>query len=122
MIEDVKIMVVDDDTRIRDLTVTALTYCVNRKVMSFSNPVSALNYLQDGNDVDIVISDVEMPQINGFEFMTKVKEDFPDKIFIIMSGVSDYEEQSRISGADAFLSKPFQINDLFNIVQCFVVD
>ncbi len=115
-------MVVDDDTMIRKLTVTALTYCVNRKVLSFDNPVSALDYIQEGNEVDIVISDVDMPEINGFELMSRVKEKYPDKIFIIMSGVSDYEKTSQAWGANAFLAKPFEINDLFRLVQCFVVD
>ncbi len=84
--------------------------------------MSAWDYIQKGNEVDIVISDVDMPQINGFELMSRVKEKYPDKIFIIMSGVSGYEERSRRQGASAFLAKPFEINDLFDIVQCFVVD
>jgi len=69
-----------------------------------------------------VISDVDMPDMNGFELMDKVRQKDPDKIFIIMSGVSDNEEKSRYEGADAFLAKPFEISDLFGIVQCFVVD
>ncbi len=115
-------MVVDDDSLIRDLTVTALTYCVNREVKSFDSGKLAWKYIQDGGDVDIVISDVDMPDMNGFDLMTKVKEKYPDKIFIIMSGVSEYEKKCQIAGASAFLAKPFEINDLFSIVQCFVVD
>lgn len=115
-------MVVDDDTLVRDLTVTALTYCVNRKVLSFESGRHAWEYIQEGGDVDIVISDVDMPEMNGFELMSHVREKYPEKIFIITSGISEYEEKSRQKGADAFLAKPFEINDLFSIVQCFVVD
>lgn len=115
-------MVVDDDTVMRQLAVTALAYCVNREVLSFESPANALDYLRQGNEVDIVISDVDMPQINGFELMSRVKEKNPEKIFIIMSGVPDYEKTSRERGADAFLAKPFEINDLFDLVQCFVVN
>ncbi|MCP3876190.1 MAG: response regulator [Desulfobacteraceae bacterium] len=122
IINNVKIMVVDDDSLIRDLTVTALTYCVNRKVKSFDNCKLAWQYIQGGGDVDIVISDVDMPEMNGFDLMSKVKEKYPEKAFIIMSGESDYEQKSHTEGASAFLAKPFEMNDLFNIVQCFVVD
>jgi len=94
---------------------------VNREVLSFENSRLAWEYIQQGGEVDIVISDVDMPGINGFELMTKVRKKYPEKIFIIMSGVSDYEKKSRAEGADAFLAKPFEINDLFSIVQCFVV-
>lgn len=112
----------DDDTHIRDLTVTALTYCVNREVMSFEDPLSAWDYIQKGNKVDIVISDVDMPKIDGFELMSRVKQKYPEKIFIIMSGIASYEEKSRAQGANAFLAKPFGINDLFDIVQYYVVE
>ncbi|MCK5164397.1 MAG: response regulator [Desulfobacula sp.] len=122
MISNVKILVVDDDTLIKNLTVTALTYCVNREVKSFDNAILAWEYINQGNEVDIVISDVDMPDMNGFELMSKVREKYPEKIFIIMSGVSDYERRSQKAGADAFLAKPFEINDLFSIVQYFVVD
>ncbi len=121
MIDNVKIMVVDDDKMIRKLTVTALTYCVNRKVMSFDTGVEAWDYLQNGGKADLVISDVDMPGMDGFELLARVKQNFPDKIFIITSGVCEYEERSIKEGADAFLAKPFEISDLFSIVQCFVV-
>ena len=89
--------------------------------MSFENGKLAWEYIRQGGEVDIVISDVDMPDMTGFDLMNRVKEKYPDKIFIITSGVSDYEDQSRQEGADAFLAKPFEINDLFSLVQCFVV-
>ncbi len=70
----------------------------------------------------MVISDVDMPDMNGFELMSRVKEKYPEMIFIIMSGIAEYEKQSQLAGASAFLAKPFEINDLFSIVQCFVVN
>ncbi len=63
-----------------------------------------------------------MPDMNGFELMSRVKEKHPEMIFIIMSGVAEYEKKSQLAGANAFLAKPFEINDLFSLVQCFVVD
>ena len=39
-----------------------------------------------------------------------------------MSGITEYEKQSQQAGAEAFLAKPFEIKDLFNIVQYFVVE
>lgn len=122
IIKDVKILVVDDDSLVRKLTVTALSYCVNREVLSFEDGMGAWNYIKDDNPVDIVISDVDMPKMGGFNLMEKVRQKDPEKIFILMSGVKDYEELSRNNGASAFLAKPFEISDLFNIIQCFVVD
>jgi len=104
------------------MTVTALTYCVNREVKSFDNGRLAWEYINNGGEVDIVISDVDMPEMDGFELMSRFKAKFPDKVFVIMSGVPENEKKSQLSGATAFLAKPFEINDLFSIVQYFVVN
>jgi len=122
IIDNVKIVVVDDDILIKNLTVTALAYCVNREVRSFDNGRLAWEYINAGGEVDIVISDVDMPEMDGFALMKKFREKYPDKIFIIMSGVLEYETKSKMAGANAFLAKPFEINDLFSIVQYFVVN
>lgn len=111
----------DDDPQIRNLAVNALTYCVNRKVTGVENGRKAWLYLEGGGEVDIIISDVDMPIMNGLELMSRVKQERPETIFIIMSGVAAYEHQARQKGADAFLGKPFEINDLFDIVQCYIV-
>ncbi len=122
IIQNVKILVVDDDPGIRALMVNVLTYCVNREVLSFENGQLAWQYLNEGGDADIIFCDVNMPGMTGFELMAKVKEQTPEKIFIVMSGVTENEQKAEAAGADAFLGKPFTINDLFNIVQCYVVD
>lgn len=100
----------------------ALTYSVNREVKGFENGNKAWHFLQQGGRADIMISDVDMPVMNGLELMSRVKRQFPNIIFIVMSGVPAYEHQARQGGADAFLAKPFEINDLFKIVQHYVVD
>ena len=112
----------EDDIGIRDLTVNALTYCVNREIVSFRNGQAAWDYLERGGKADIILSDVDMPQMDGFEFMERVKAKGSDIIFIMMSGVESNEEKAEFLGADAFLAKPFAINDLFNIVQTYVVE
>lgn len=122
IIQNVKILVVDDDPGIRALMVNVLTYCVNREVLSFENGQLAWQYLNEGGDADIIFCDINMPGMTGFELMAKVKEQTPEKIFIVMSGVTENEQKAEAAGADAFLGKPFTINDLFNIVQCYVVD
>ena len=112
---------VDNDAGIRELMVNALSYCVNREVLAFETGQAAWQYLQDGNDADMVICDVDS-NIGGFDLMAKIKHQSPDNIFIIMSGVDANEKKAELAGADAFLGKPFAINDLFNLVQCYIVD
>lgn len=60
-----------------------------------------------------------MPEMNGFELLTKIKEKYPNKICILMSGNPTYEKFARELGADAFLFKPFKLDDLVSTLQTF---
>jgi CheY-like chemotaxis protein len=78
-IPNVKIAVVDDDLLVRDFVVTVLMYCVNRDVLSFDNGLAAWRYIEDNESPDIIISEIDVPGLNGFELMAKFKEKSPDK-------------------------------------------
>jgi DNA-binding NtrC family response regulator len=119
---NVKIIVVEDEKPILSFMGNALTYCVDREVKTFEDGLAAWNYMKEYTDFDMVISDVEMPQLSGFELLKKMKGCFPDKIFIIMSGDPSNEESALQFGADGFLAKPFKLKDLFEIVQLFMKD
>lgn len=116
-----KIVVVDDDALIRNLTVDALTYSVNREVKSFDSGQKAWRYLESGGGVHMLISDIDMPEMDGITLLKHVKNRFPDIIFIAMSGVPEHETVMKKNGADGFIGKPFDINDLFDLVQHYVV-
>jgi len=102
--------------------VDALAYSVNRKILAFKTGFEAWCYLQKNERADIIIFDVNIPEIDGFELLDKIKQKFPDKICILMSPAPADEKTARSLGADAFLAKPFSVNDLFNIVQTFIIE
>ena len=118
---NVKIAVIDDDLMVRNFVSTVLMYCVNREVLSFDNGLAAWTYLESHGIPDIIISEIDVPGLNGFELMAKFKEKNPDKKYLLMSANPANEQSARNSGADAFLAKPVSVNDLFSVVQTFVV-
>ena len=120
-IKNVKIAVVDGDLLVRDFVSTVLMYCVNRDVLSFDSGVAAWRYIEETDGLDIIISEVDVSGLNGFELLAKFKEKHPSKKCLLMSANPDNEEIARDSGADAFLAKPVSVNDLFRIVEAFVV-
>lgn len=95
---------------------------MNRGVLSFEDGRQAWNFIQQNGNVDIVICDVDMPEMDGIEFITRMKETNSKAIFIMMSGIVENEPKCLLAGADGFLAKPFEINDLFDLVQQFVVE
>ena len=84
--------------------------------MSCEDIVEGIN----DNPNDIIISDVEMPGMDGLELLDRVKAKSPKKIFIVMSADPSYEKRAKELGADAFLAKPFSIEDLFSLVELYI--
>lgn len=121
IIPNVKIAVVEDDQPTREFVSNVLMYCVNREVLRFPNGVDAWQYIESKDSVDIILTDVEMPEMDGLELVRRIKRKYPDKICIVMSGNVSYKSTADTLGADGFLTKPFKVNDLFDIVRCYVV-
>lgn len=96
-------------------------YCVNRDVLNFADGKEAWTYIDSNSSVDIILADVEMPEMDGLVLLKKIKQKYPKKVCIIMSGDPAYEVQAKNLGASGFLSKPFKVNDLFDIVELYVV-
>jgi CheY-like chemotaxis protein len=119
-IPNVKIAVIDGDLLVRDFVTTVLMYCVNRDVLSFDNGMAAWRYVQSDDSPDIIISEVAVSGLNGFEFLSKFKTMHPTKKCLLMSANPEDEQIARDSGADAFLAKPVSVNDLFKVVEAFV--
>lgn len=120
-IPNVKIAVIDDDLLARDFIVTVLMYCVNRDVLSFDSGLAAWRHIKDHGSPDIVISGIDIPGLGGFELLSRFKKKYPEKKFLLMSADPAHEKSAGNSGADAFLAKPVSVNDLFQVVETFVV-
>jgi DNA-binding response OmpR family regulator len=118
---NVKIAVVDRDKLTRDFVVNVMTYSVNREVMAFENSGAFKAYMQAGGLVDILLSDVKLSGESGFELLRFIKKEDPKVKFITMSASPSDEKTSMELGADAFLAKPFTLQDLFDLVKQFVV-
>jgi DNA-binding NtrC family response regulator len=102
--------------------VDILAYSVNREVKTFANGTDAWAYIRNPESADIIVSDVDMPRMDGLELLKRVKTEYPKKICILMGSQPAHETAARQFGADAFIAKPFDINDLFDVVQSFVVE
>jgi len=114
--------VIDDDKLVRDFLVTTLEYSVNRDILTFDNGFSAWVYINKPEPSDLIISDANIPEIDGIKLLSKIKKSYPKKKYILMSGNPEHEKIANQLGADAFLAKPFTVYDIFDIVQKFIVE
>lgn len=109
---DKKLLIVDDDFAIRSFLDEALKdagYTVNIA----GDGKAALKHLND-NNVDLIITDLKMPEVDGLELLLKVKEDHPGTGLLLMSAYGTVEDAVKAmkDGAFDFVTKPFSITEI----------
>jgi len=116
------ISIVDDDADITLLFQEVLKSISQIKVITFTDPVSALKHFQfNEHSYVLVISDYRMPGLNGIEFLKKIKDlnPFVRTILITAFLIDDdrFQECTKKQIINAFLQKPVRIHDLFMEVE-----
>lgn len=114
-----KILIVDDETELRELLVTVLE---EQYDVSQAETAAELqkNFFQSAPDV--VLLDVQLPDANGLDLLPQVKKSWPDTEVIVLTGhgtVAMAVEAGR-RGAYNFLSKPFETEKLLADVKCAI--
>lgn len=88
---------------------------------SFLNAPDCLDYLfQSPNPkVDLILSDINMPGMDGFEFLQKIRETRPEIPVFMVSAYesSDFRNRAAKLGASQFLSKPVDFNKLAILIK-----
>src|SRR4030067_3603463 len=89
----------------------------NYEVMIANNGREAITLLKK-NKIDLVISDIRMPDINGLDLLVRVKKDYPHTKVIIMPayGSSDVQKEANRRGSLFYIEKPFEISDIRKII------
>ncbi len=97
--DEVRILHVDDDPDIGDLTRLYLEQLDDDFTVTVeTQPVAALDFLKN-EEVDCLISDYDMPNTNGIELLTIVRDQYPDLPFILFTGKGSEEVASEAIAA-----------------------
>ncbi|HEY1792243.1 MAG TPA: response regulator [Opitutaceae bacterium] len=114
------ILIVDDEPGIRELLCLMLQ-AAGHTVVTAENGIEAPKILAS-QSVDVVISDLLMPERDGLEFITEVRKKFPSVKIIAMSGGGHIARDSylRIAknfGAHVLLEKPFSQSGVLGAIE-----
>ena len=113
-----KILVVDDD----QLTLKSIEHLLKEEgfdVLLAENASAALRILND-EKIDLIISDIMMPNVSGLGLLSMLKNFYLDKIPVILISSLNKDEIKANSlglGAAYFLSKPVDLNELLSCVK-----
>lgn len=114
------VLVVDDEPamlKVSEMTLLSAGY----EVLTFDDPREALVELRDGLRPDVVVSDVSMPPMNGFDFYANVREiaELRAVPFLFLTALEDRASMRRgmTLGADDYLTKPVKKEELLEAVE-----
>jgi DNA-binding NtrC family response regulator len=112
-----KILVIDDDQAVRDVLVELLAEQGHR-VAAYANGQVGLRQLQV-EPVDLVITDLGLPGLSGWEVAKLVKRESPETAVALITGWGDRigPEEAMGKGVEFFIAKPFSLEDVQAVVE-----
>ena len=116
MAEGKRILVVEDDNLLRMSLVQQLAG-QGYDVLEASNGNEAIPMLH-GAEYTLIVLDLKMPYIDGFEVLKFVKGTFPKTKVIVLTAYADLTniEKCKALGADDVIGKPYDLEHLFNTI------
>ena len=114
-----QILLVDDDTALLDVLQRTIELRIAQvAVTACDSAEAALAHLRSGH-YHLIITDLNMPKINGLALIHQVKAIFPKMAILVITGHGDDEAecQAMQAGAEGFIRKPFDRIDLAAIIE-----
>ncbi|MBI3578916.1 MAG: response regulator [Ignavibacteriales bacterium] len=117
MAEKNRILVVDDEDALRTVLSSELEG-EGYKVNTAGDGAEAITILKS-QAFDLILLDIKMPNVDGFEVLKFVKDNHPTTKVIMLTGFADLKNaiESKKLGAEDFVSKPYDLVDLLTTVE-----
>lgn len=115
-----QVIVAEDEPMATKLAQGALKLMGFRRIFHAADGLKALKLLKElDGDVQLIVSDWNMPEINGLEFLRAVRKIYPKMRFVMLTGNAnkDFVIAARKYGVDAYIAKPFTPDQLKNKVE-----
>jgi two-component system chemotaxis sensor kinase CheA len=123
LLKDKKILIVDDDMR----NIFAITTALEKKQMKIvfaENGKNGISVLQENPDIDLILMDIMMPEMDGYETIRTIRkmpgyEDLPI-IALTAKAMKVDKEKCIEAGASDYISKPVFLDQLFSLIQVWL--
>lgn len=122
MQKNITLLYVDDEPI--NLTVFELNFKKKYKVITAISGEEGLLKLDTNTDIIVVISDMKMPGMNGFEFIRKAKQKYTNISYFILTGFDISEEISEALNDNTiqkYFRKPFNVDEINSTIAKVVV-
>ena len=122
-LENKRIMIVEDDMR----NIFSLTYLLEEKgstIITAENGKKALEKLKDESRIDLILMDIMMPEMDGYETMAEIrkKKEYKNLPIIALTAKAMKGDRQKCidAGANDYLSKPVNVDDLLSKLEAWL--
>jgi CheY-like chemotaxis protein len=115
------VLIVEDDLANYKL-LESLLKRTNINILHTESGAKAVNICDTCNDINVILMDIQLPEMDGFEAAQKIKEKKPDlPIIILTASIFDGNTiDLKNTCFDGFISKPFDLNHLIETISSFL--
>ena len=113
-----KVLIVDDEETLTWSMAKSLSRDRDKYEVEIANNGKEALEVLGKMPIDLVISDIRMPDINGLDLLVRIKRDYPHTKVIIMTayGSSDVQKEASKRGSLYYIEKPFEINEIRKLI------
>lgn len=114
------VVLVEDDDDCASVLQIAVSRLSGIELVQYRRAEEALDWIESGHELSALVTDLHLPQMDGFELVRRVREERPQGTLpiLVVSGDSqpDTPERAIGLGADAYISKPYSPADMRQIL------
>lgn len=116
-LKKLKFLFVEDEKDLLDIIAETLQK-LEVDFLTASNGEEGLNVFKDNNDVDVVVTDISMPIMNGIEMIREIKKISPDMNIVVMTAHTESKYISDVAelGVNDYLLKPFDFIKFIELI------
>lgn len=116
-VSGLKILVAEDD-KISRLLLSKIVKANGKTVLEAKNGSEAVAICRSNPDIDLILMDIQMPELNGYEATRQIRQFNKDVVIIAQSafGLSDDREKSILAGCNDYISKPINKLELLALI------
>ena len=117
-VKNLKILIVEDDET-SDLLLSTMLTKINREILQAKNGLEAIELCRNNPDLDLILMDIKMPVMDGYEATQQIRKFNKDVIIIAQTafGLSSDREKAIESGCNDYISKPINKTELLALIQ-----
>jgi two-component system cell cycle response regulator DivK len=116
------LILIVEDVESNYLYLNAVLTKLDAHIEWVKNGIEAVNFAKEHPETDLILMDLQMPEMNGYDASRAIKKIYPDMIIIAQTAFAMSDDRSKAleAGCDDYLAKPIRSKDLLDTVNKYL--